>query len=186
MTLRNLALSSTFALAVIAASAQAATINFHFSNNPIWGNVAGTVTGHITGLNANGTSTAAAVWVDSYPAGLVAFGSYPTPLNVMDWLGATVVENTFTLSGGHFVNGHFQITDGNGVNDQLYLNSTTGNNFFDIGSNDTLFVANTDGVGKGIFFSDALPEPGGVPEPASMALLVAGLGGLGVFHLRRK
>src|ERR1700691_4926172 len=137
--------ASAMVISLACGTANASTLYFSFSNTI--GDVAGTVTGEIDGLDPNGTSTPTAVLVDLYPAGLVAFGSYPTPVNVMDWTGGYTAggdTNTFTLAGGNFVSGDFSIEGANGVNDQVYINSNCcgvpDTNFLDIGSNDDLYV----------------------------------------------
>jgi hypothetical protein len=170
---------AAMAISLACGTAQASTLYFSFSNTI--GTVAGTVTGEIDGLNPNGTSTPTAVLVDLYPAGLVEFGSYPTPVNVTDWTGGNTAggdTDTFTLAGGNFVSGNFSIVDANGVNDQLYINSNCcgvpDTNFFNIGDNDDLYVWNDNGVGPdGISFSTT--PFGSVPEPASLAVFGSAL-----------
>jgi hypothetical protein len=180
-----LPLCALFCSTLLSSSANAATILFSFSNDPSWGNVSGTVTGEIDGLVDNSTSAATAVIIDSYPAGLVLSGTYTTPFDVLAWSGGTIGENSFTLSGGVLIDGNFSIFSANGINDQLYLNSQccggVGTNFLDIGSNDTLYVWNRNGIGPtGVTFSST----SGVPEPASEMLV--GTGVLGLLFLRRK
>lgn len=157
---------------------------FSFSNDPSGpGNVAGTVTGRILGLSANGTSAATSIFIDSFPAGLVLFGTYTSPFDVLAWTGGTIGENSFTTVNGQIVGGSFSIFGSNGINDQLYINSQcactsfglgTGTNFFDIGSNDTRYVWNDNGIGStGVTFG---PLPSAAPEPSTITLLLAGLG----------
>jgi hypothetical protein len=175
--------------ALMAGSASAATINFSFVNTI--GNVSGTVTGQIDGLVDNSTSAATAIYVDSYPA---ALGSYATPFNVLDWTGGTIDENSFTLSGGVVTSALFEITEANGDDDQLYLNSdcdceySTGHtNFLDIGSHDTLYVWNVGDLNAsdGLVLS-AATGTAGVPEPLTLSLFSAGVVGAVAMRRRKK
>jgi PEP-CTERM motif len=167
------------ALAASAGVAQATTIFYFFSNTV--GNVAGTVTGHIDGLVDNATSAATAVWVDSYPP---ALSSYSTPFDVLTWSGGSVNENSFTLVGGVVTAAFFSIVGANGDNDQLFLNSAcacafgTGHtNFLDIGSSDTLFVWSVGDLNASDGLQFGTP---GVPEPSTWAMMLLGVGALGV------
>lgn len=169
--MKKFALAAAFftgASFAVVAPVDAASLNFSFSN--VIGNVAGTVTGHIDGLNPDGTSPATAVWIDSYPADLVLSGSYATPLDMLS--GTVGLENSFTLSGGNYVVGHFSRNRGN--NEQLFLNSlspsTLGTDFLTIGSNNTRYVW----AEANVTFT-----PRTVPEPATLTALVIGVIGLG-------
>jgi hypothetical protein len=180
----SVALGVTLASAsLMGGAAQASGIDVDFSFTNVVGNVSGTVTGEIDGLVNNATSAATAVYVDSYPAGLNSFGSYPTPFNVLNWTGATVEENSFTVSGGVVTSAFFSIINGNGVTDQLYLNSAcacqygTGHtNFLDIGSNDSLYVWNVGNLNA----SDGLilSSVSATPLPSTWTMLIAGFVGL--------
>ena len=170
--------------------ANATSVNFTFSNYV--GNYAGTVTGHVDGLVDNATSAATAVWIDSYPVGLNQFGAYGTPFNVLTWSGGSLIENSFTLSGGLITAAFFSLTGANGVSDQLYLNSAcacafgTGHtNFLNIGNNDTQYVWSVGNLGAadGIIFGD---RGGAVPEPATWALMITGFGLVGATLRRRR
>jgi PEP-CTERM motif len=175
------------------APASAATVYYHFTN--VVGNVAGTVSGHISGLLDNATSAATGVWVDSYPAGLAGgggLGSYPVPFNVLAAWTGTVNENSFTLAGGVVTGARFSIVGANGDLDQLFLNSAcacaygTGHtNFLDIGTGDTRYVWNVGDLNAqdGLVFDNG--PAGGVPEPTTWAMMLAGFGAIG-FAMRRK
>lgn len=176
------------ALAVVLTSgmARAASFNFAFSNDPSLGNVAGTVTGELIGLPFNGTGAATSVLIDSYPAGLVQFGSYPTPFDVLAWSGGFFNENSFTVANGVIVSGAFSLSNANA--DQLFINSAccggAGTNFLDIGSGDDLYVWNDNGMGReGVTFTSA---GSGIPEPGTMVLLGAGLVCLSVRRVWKK
>ncbi|MGA2722515.1 MAG: PEP-CTERM sorting domain-containing protein [Bryobacteraceae bacterium] len=191
-----LPLFAVMAFTLFHGTAKGDNFSFSFSNDPTGpGNVDGTVTGEILGLVNNSTSPATAVLVDSYPAGLVEFGSYTTPFNVLAaWTGGTVGENSFTEVGGVITGGGFDIVEANGVNDQLYIDSNcscdvfglgTGTNFIDIGSNDSRYVWNDNGIGaSGVTFT-AAGSSSSVPEPASWTLLATVIGSL-AYGLRKR
>jgi len=165
--------------------ARADNFTFSFSSDPTLSTVSGTVTGEIFGLPHNGTGAATDITVTSYPAGLVTFGSYPTPVDIFTWTGGFTGQNSFTVTNGVITSGGYYIDGANGDYDQLYLNASigyaNGTNFFDIGSNDSRFVWNDNGIGpNGISYSAAA-----TPEPGSLLLLGSGLLGLAT-RLRRR
>jgi hypothetical protein len=190
MRIRTILTLAGLSAAFAVGCANASTLYFKFSNTAL-GNVNGTVTGEILDLNPNGTSSPTEVLVTGYPSALVEFGSYPTPIDVSAWSGGTSEDgDTFTLSSGNFVSGSWSLTGANGIDDQLFINSgccgSTDTNFFDIGSNDTRYVWNDNGVGSsGIQFS-ATPFTNTVPEPSSLALALLGAAALGLAAIRRR
>jgi hypothetical protein len=175
------------AFTLVQGTARADNFLFSFSNDPSWGNVNGTVTGEIFGLTNNSTSAATDIQIFSYPAGLVLFGSYPTPIDVMAWTGGSVGENGFTETAGNITGGGFFISGANGVYDQLFINAgigyPAGTNFLDIGSSDTTFVWNNNGIGAtGVTFTTATAAA--TPELSSVVLMSTML--LGLAFVARK
>ena len=180
-------LFALMAFTLVQGTARADNFLFSFSNDPSWGNVNGTVTGEIFGLINNATSAATDIQVFTYPAGLVQFGSYPTPIDVMAWTGGSFGENAFTETAGNITGGGFYITGANGINDQLFIDASIGNpgptNFLDIGSNDTMYVWNNNGIGAtGVTFTPATAAA--TPELSSVVLMSTML--LGLAFVARK
>jgi hypothetical protein len=159
-----------------AGTASANSFSFSFFNDPIFGNVNGTVTGHIDGLLDNATSAASAVYVDSFPGGLASFDVLGLPLLAGPINSFTVVNNTIT-DGSFFANTGAILLSLNFVP----TNSASGANalYLDIGN---YAVANNDGL-NGVTFS-AITAP--VPEPEIYATLGIGLGLLGWVGRRKK
>ena len=160
------------ALLLFSSVAQADNFSFSFSNDPAFGNMDGTVTGKIVGLTDNATSSATDVIIDSYPASLIQFGSYSTPVDVSTWTNSFVYENSFTLVNDQITGGAFSIVN-SATNDVLLINSSLlggGDNYLSIGSFNGSQVWDANAVGStGVTFIST-------PEPSSLSfLLVAGL-----------
>ena len=151
----------------------------------------GCVTGQVQGIPHTGTSAASAVSITGYPAGLVLFGTYTTPFDVLSWTRYTINEDSFTSVNGVMTAAFFSLVRANEINDQLYLDSQCacvqfglmlGTNFIDIGSNDTLYVWNDNGMTPtGVVFTNAST----VPEPGTLMLLGTGFVGFAGM-IRRK
>jgi hypothetical protein len=168
--LRQLGLGVCFAIG-FAASAQAAVFNFSFNNED--GAVSGTVMGQLTLADGDGAGLAATnVTLLNYPA---ALGLAPAPM---------VVGNggSFTVLGGMITFASYSVAFNPST--ALFLN-TTG-----FAALDKLNCAcyGTQGVldsdASSLVFSSTLPAA--VPLPASMPLMAAGLGALGVVARRRR
>jgi hypothetical protein len=160
------------ALLLFSSVAQADNFSFSFSNDPAFGNMDGTVTGKIFGLTDNATSSATDVIIDRYPASLIQFGSYSTPVDVSTWTNSFVYENSFTVVNDQITGGAFSIVD-SATNDVLLINSSLlggGDNYLSIGSFNGSQVWDANAVGStGVTFVST-------PEPSSLSfLLVAGL-----------
>jgi hypothetical protein len=196
---RTLTLLLALTALALATSGTALADNFFFSFSddpgaPV-GNFAGTVTGEIFGLVNNSTSAATAIVIDSFPAGLNSFGTYTTPFDVLtNWTGGSLNENSFTETAGVITGGGFELSGANGVNDQFFIDSSCacssfglmkGTNFLDIGSNDTKYVWNDNGIGAtGVTFT-AAGSGSAVPEPTSAGLATLLVLGIAPF-VRRK
>jgi hypothetical protein len=160
------------ALLLFSRVAQADNFSFSFSNDPAFGNMDGTVTGKIFGLTDNAMSSATDVIIDSYPASLIQFGSYSTPVDVSTWTNSFVYENSFTVVNDQITGGAFSIVN-SATNDVLLINSSLlggGDNYLSIGSFNGSQVWDANAVGStGVTFIST-------PEPSSLSfLLVAGL-----------
>lgn len=172
------------ALAWSAGAAPAADFSFTFSsdltdpNAP--GAVDGTVTGRILGLADNGDSSAQAVLIDSYSAD----GSVGLPIDATQWF--IVDQNWFTVEGGEIVGAVFRADNFDPFSlDQLLINvlfdGPFGANYVSLGSNNEVRIWNNQGLG-GITFTRL---DGAVPEPATWAMMLLGLGAVGVVFRRR-
>jgi hypothetical protein len=169
------------ALLVGAASpALAVDVTFTFASDltdPNTSNaVAGTVSGRILGLTDNATSSATAVWIDSFSVG----GFSGVPVDAVTWNFQDV--NSFTLVGGVLTNASFH-ADNTGGLDRLYLNINVGwpngfTNYASVGVNNDISIWNNNGF-RGVDY-------GAVPEPASWAMMITGFGLAGAALRRRR
>jgi hypothetical protein len=177
----------------LSSQAQAVTLNFNFSitNDPLWGNVSGTVTGEVFGLVDNATSSATSVQIFTWPAGLIPLAnqsSYTAPIDATTW--ASQAQNSFTVVAGAITSGGFHADNSTAVSslDRLYLNgngpcvSGPTCSFLSLGSNDTQYVWATSNAFT--LFTPATPSA--VSLPAALPLFATGLGALGLLGWRRK
>jgi len=190
---RHLHLASAILAASITVSAAvpASALDFFFSFTNDVGNVSGTVTGEVFGLTDNATSAATSVQIFTWPSALIPLASQPTytaPLDATTW--ASQFGNSFTVVGGVVTSGAFHADNSTAVSslDRLWLNfgpcsSGPTCSFLSLGSDDSQYVWT--GV-EGTTFCNAAGKcstlggpPGGVPEPASWALMLAGFGAIG-------
>jgi hypothetical protein len=163
----------------LGASGTANALSFNFSFSNVWGTVDGTVIGRIE-LDIETSSYATAVFVTGYPVDL---GSYAESFDVLSWIGSggIVGENSFTVVNGAVTDGNFQLWDPSGNKNQLYINSTFGDGTNFLVLEPGRYVGNSNGMGEdGVTFAAA------VPEPETSAMMLAGLGLLGVVARRRK
>jgi len=159
-------------------AARALTFDFSFTNNV--GNVSGTVTGEIVGLVNNTTSSATAVDILTWPAGLIPLSSQPfytSPIDATTW--ASQFVNTFTVVNGNLVASDFHADNSTGVStlDRLFINSGPCSSgptcsFLSLGSNDSLYVWQGSTTAT--------------PIPAALPLFATGLGVMGFIARRRK
>ena len=165
------------ALALAASSATAATYTFSFDN--VGGTVAGTVSGTIELADGDGTFAATSVIVDTAPAAL----GYTLSLDFLDPANGYTTDfgNSFTVVGGQITDATFgRVNSTEGLflsNDQLPDFQTWLN---------TVGSANQ-GIGVADFASTTLTfgTLAAVPLPASLPLLLAGLGGFGLMSRRK-
>ena len=184
----NVAAMLAFATSV-ATPASALDFLFSFTNDV--GNVSGTVTGEVFGLVDNSTSAATSVQIFTWPAGLIPAGSqasYSAPLDATTW--SVQGGNSFTVVNGLVTSGAFHADNSTAVSflDRLWLNfgpcsSGPTCSFLSLGSDDAQYVWT--GVGGTTFCSPTGPcstlggPAGGVPEPASWAMMLLGFGAIG-------
>ena len=179
------------ASALICAATPASALDFTFSFTNDVGNIPGTVTGEIFGLTNNSTSAATSVQVFTWPSGLIPIASQPTytpPLDATTW--ASQFGNAFTVVNSAVTNGAFHADNTTGVSnlDRLWINfgpcsSGPTCSFLSLGSNNTQYVwtgvAGTTFCLVGGTCSTIGGSGGGAPEPATWAMMLVGIGGLG-------
>jgi len=140
--------------------------------------VPGTVTGRIVGLADDGLSSAQHVYVDAYSPD----GSF-VPVDIMSWFSPFDIDNLFLVENGDIVGALFRRSTFGPPFDQFWINVgifDEGTNYASIGSGNTVAVWNNQGL-DGITFTRIETA---VPEPASWALMILGLGAVG-FAVRR-
>ena len=165
-----------------AANATPLNFSFSFTNNyrgvgAAWG----AVTGRIIGLTDNATSSAAHIYIDTWPSDLTNLGSYIAPIDATLWNFQYV--NYFTVSGGVITSMDFHADNLlPTASDRLYLSHATCScSYLSIGSGNFFKVcSNPDNI------STALLPVSTTPLPATLPLFASGLGALGLFGWRRK
>jgi hypothetical protein len=180
----NLGLLAVAILTAMAGQTQADQIfNFSFTNNPGFGNVAGTVTGQIDlSFNGDGTGAASQVTIDAAPTGLLSL-----PFETLT-ASSTVIDNAFTVSGGRVTSAEFQVNDGiNPVNQsslgiELALNNNFGVNLLYIDPPNTapeaFVLANNAGLSGANIVA--------TPAPPTIVLLASGTLAAGGFRFCRR
>jgi len=170
-----------FGVALLATPAHAISFDFAFEN--INGNVPGTVTGRILGLQDNLANQAAtSVLIDSFPAGLP--GVLNSGADAVAW--ESVPFNLFSVTAGQIVAARFGAQDnslGAAEFDTLVINQGFATNIGHFTNALTLnngrnVTGNDDGFGAATFTP-------AVPEPSTVVLMGLGLVGLG-YAGRRK
>src|SRR5262249_21167758 len=108
MNTRMILTALAFASALVLASTPGHALTFNFSytciisiGTPFCGNVSGTVTGVIEGLQDNSTGPATAISITSLPS------IYGAPPSSVPTTSQTVAINTFTVSNGVITSSHF-------------------------------------------------------------------------------
>ena len=175
------AVTTFAAILVSAAPVHAVSFNFSFTNNPILGDVDGTVTGRIDGLADTGTSAATAFFITSIPDVL----SYPFSAsdNLLAQPSVTVTSNSFTVTSGVLTAMDFRAGF-------PIANTTPAEIFFVtlLLNPGSFFVANriSDAVDHKVESLSATFTPvSEVPLPGALPLFAAGLGVLGLLGWRR-
>jgi hypothetical protein len=174
-----LMLASALLLSFASTPSHALTFNFSFDN--LNGNVSGTVTGQIFGLNDNATGPATAVDITSAPPGLVPL---PLPLS-MPVSGSENSNNTFTVNSGVITASGFDgvVLDGT---TKIELILTSGPSLVGSASLGVTSPPTANGVGSTIQATYTEVPTTTTPLPATLPLFATGLGALGLLGWRRK
>ena len=161
------------------AASRADTFTFTFSEDPLYGNVGGTVSGEIFGLVNNSTTAATEVLIQDYPSAF-DFTGMP-PINATDL--ENQIENSFTVVDDQIVAGSFYAYNQPnpsqfGISLSLNYPGTNTNNLTAIdfsGVNGSAVLADIAGLeGLNISYVPDVPD---VPEPdmfAAIAVLIVG------------
>src|SRR5262249_13260375 len=173
------AVTTFAAILVLAAPVYAVSFNFSFTNNPVLGDVAGTVIGRIDGLTDTGASAATGVFITSSPPLL----GYPLSAsdNILSQPSVSITSNSFTVTSGVLTAMDFRVG--------FPIPNTTPAETFLLSlilNPGSFFVANriSDAVDHKVESLSATFSP--VPLPAALPLFATGLGALGLLAWRRK
>lgn len=149
---------------------------------------AGNVTGVIAGLQNNATSTPTALYIDSYPGQVYEYdGPFIVNYEVPD--GYDVMSCGYCINGAHnsftVSNGQIVGADFSAGNDALNIGAPLYSINFNVGGFANFMAdeynygpqGNYDGFGGIQYTAIDLPAP--APEPATWAMMIIGLGGVG-------
>ncbi len=171
------ALISAGALAISVASAGTATYSFSFDN--VDGTVGGTVSGTFELADGDGSFAPTSFIVDTAPAAL----GYSLALDFLDPGNgfSNLISNTFTVAGGLITNATFGATNAT----EGILIDATGTFGFSL-----MNIIGTANITTGVLDNDSttlsFDRVSAVPLPASMPLLLAGLGAVTIARRRKK
>jgi hypothetical protein len=156
--------------------------DFSFTNDG--GNVSGTVTGRILGLNDNSTGPASHVLIDSFPGALSGLGAAPIDTALWNF----PIVNSFTVTGGIVTAADFLVeNDSPSSVDALGINEHDDFNVNRLLSVDKSTFAEPEIISRGgLSAAHVTLAPSSTPEPATITLLGTAVVAIGALRLRRR